>query len=137
MLCYDIEDENDGPAFTLLQLLTDEATYQTFIDTWGNRPKYDFTGEENIEELQVNIVRVERVLEETKQLHKNFLEGMDAVTGGCQEMTEEMMKKVELIADITIKKQSEVIETLKANQLELVTKTKKVRNAKNTRPRNA
>lgn len=112
VLCFDI-DQQEGPNFTLLELLTQDQAYDTFMEVWEKRPAYDFTAEEQVEELEVKITRVERVMEETKKMNEKLISSMKSMTDGFQGFSEELFKKSENLKDITLAKQSEHIEQLR------------------------
>lgn len=112
VLCFDIGKSDEGPGYTLLELLTNEEAYNAFLVFWEHLPRYDFTAEQGIEDLEVNIKRVDRSMEETEKMNKKMLEGMQKIETSFRGFTGEVMDKTEKLRDLALKKQSEQIEGL-------------------------
>ena len=113
VLCFDI-NQNKGPRFKLIQLLRDEEAFETFQETWGKLPGYDFSKEDEFEELEVNIVRMECVLEETAKMNENLLSSLQNMTDDFKGMAEHLTERVENLKDVTIREQDKKILELRS-----------------------
>lgn len=114
VLCFDVGKDNNGPNFTLLQLLTEDEAHESFLRAWESLPSYDFSTYDNIKDLDVNISRVNRAMEETKKLNDELLSGMQSMTDGFKGYSDALQNKAHLIAEAVIKKQTERIENTEA-----------------------
>lgn len=110
VLCFDVGGrDEEGPSFTLLQLLTEDAAYDTFITAWEALPSYDFTREAHIVDKPVKIERVDRAMEETAKMNKQLLQGMQGMTSNFQGYTEDLTQKTDALAKLVSEEQHRVL----------------------------
>lgn len=109
ILCFDLGKMNDGPSFTLLELLTNEEAYEKFMAFWDMLPSYEFEAD-NVEELKVEIHRVDRAMEETGKMLASFTKISEKLNASSRDFASSIAEKTEALQRDVIDKQRQTLD---------------------------
>ena len=108
VLCFDLGKKDDGPSFTLLELLTNEDSYEQFMAFWDMLPSYEFEAND-VEELPVEILRVDRAMEETGKMLANFTSITEKLSASSRDFASGVGDKIEALERDVIDKQRQAL----------------------------